>query len=67
MDVWVDIHSGTFGAGLDAIVYVEMSDEDVEVFESLADSERIAVAKAMDSNSDDPEFDFTSALAACGL
>lgn len=64
---WIDIDSGTYGVGENNIVFVEMTVEEEEVFAELSDSHRIAIARVMRENADDPSFDMTSAFAALDL
>lgn len=64
MELYVDKDSGTYGAG-ESIIFVNVPEGDeLEFFEELADDDRIAVAKRLASNTDQPEYDVYSAHAA---
>ena len=61
MECWVDLDSGTWGAG-DRIVSVYLTQEEAEVFGQLSDRQRISVAAYMTDDND-----FEAACKAVGV
>lgn len=46
MDAWVDLDSGTYGAG-ESIIFITLDPDDEEVFGELSDNDRIYIAEKM--------------------